>query len=110
VEEANVNFASEKARIKFDPKKTNISELEKAVYDAGYKARLQGENKLSEVEKRKKELKSWFYKFLVGGLLSLPMVFFMMYDFISGLPFEKTVMPYSAIASFFLATPVLFII
>jgi len=31
VEEANVNFASEKARVKFDPKKVNVSELEKAV-------------------------------------------------------------------------------
>lgn len=41
VEEANVNFASEKARIKFDPKKANISELEKAVADAGYTAKVQ---------------------------------------------------------------------
>lgn len=108
VEEANVNFASEKARVKFDPKKVNVTELEKAVADAGYSAKIQGENKLSETDKRKKELKFWFYKFLIGGLLSLPMVAFMVYDFVPGLPFEKTIMPYSALISLFLATPVLF--
>ncbi len=64
VQEANVNFASEKARIKFDPSKTNASELQKAVANAGYTAKLQGDSKISETDKRKKELKFWFYKFL----------------------------------------------
>lgn len=82
VEEANVNFASEKARIKFDPKKVQVADLEKAVLDAGYKAKLQGNSNISETDKRKKELKSWFSKFLTGGLLSLPMVAFMIYDFV----------------------------
>lgn len=36
------------------------------------------------------------------------MVAFMAYDFIPGLPFEKIVMPYSALISLLLATPVLF--
>jgi Cu+-exporting ATPase len=110
VEEANVNFASEKARVKFDPKKVTLAELEKAVLDAGYVGKIQGENKVSEVEKRKKELKFWFYKFFIGGLLSLPMVAFMVYDFVPRLPLEKILMPYSAIISLILATPVLFII
>jgi Cu+-exporting ATPase len=110
VEEANVNFASEKARVKFDPKKVTIAELEKAVLDAGYVGKILGENKVSEVEKRKKELKFWFYKFFIGGLLSLPMVAFMVYDFVPRLPLEKILMPYSAIISLILATPVLFII
>lgn len=82
VEEANVNFASEKARIKFDPKKITITDLEKAVRNAGYTATIQGKNTIRETDKRKKELRSWFYKFLSGGLLSLPMVAFMVYDFV----------------------------
>ncbi len=110
VEEANVNFSSEKARIKFDPKSVKIADLEKAVLNAGYVAKAQGNGKFSETDKRKKDLKTWFYKFLAGGLLSLPMVAFMVYDFVPRLPYEKLVMPYSALISFFLATPVLFII
>lgn len=42
--------------------------------------------------------------------MSIPMAVFMVYDFVPNLPFEKTIMPYTAIISFFLATPVLFII
>jgi len=41
VEEVNVNFASEKARVKFDPKKVTLAELEKAVLDAGYVGKIQ---------------------------------------------------------------------
>ena len=87
-----------------------MSELEKAVAQAGYTAKVQGANKVSEADKRKKELQTWFYRFLAGGLLSLPMTAFMAYDFVPRLPFEKVVMPYAALISFLLATPVLFII
>jgi P-type Cu+ transporter len=34
VDEVNVNFASEKARVKFNPNKINIEELERAVENA----------------------------------------------------------------------------
>ncbi len=36
VKSANVNFASEKAHVEFDPEKTNEPNLEKAIEDAGY--------------------------------------------------------------------------
>lgn len=110
VEEANVNFASEKAHIKYDPKKVTIGDLEKAVSDAGYVAVVQGKSTVSETDKRKKERTVWFHKFLAGAILSLPMVAFMIYDFVPRLPFERIIMPYSAIISLILATPVLFII
>ncbi len=110
VEEANVNYASEKARIKYDPKKVTIGDLEKAVSDAGYLAVAQGKSTISETDKRKKERTVWFYKFLSGAILSLPMVAFMVYDFVPRLPFERIIMPYSALISLILATPVLFII
>lgn len=110
VKEANVNFASEKARIKYDPKKVHISDLEKAVLDAGYRSNIQGDGTISETEKRKKELASWFHRFLIGGFLSLPMLVFMVYDFVPWLLFERAIMPYSAIISLFLTTLVLFFI
>ncbi|WP_292367603.1 heavy metal translocating P-type ATPase [Methanoregula sp. UBA64] len=36
VSSAQVNFGTETARVEFDPKKTSLAELEKAVRDAGY--------------------------------------------------------------------------
>ena len=36
--EANVNFASEKARVKYDARSTNPEALKKAIVDAGYEA------------------------------------------------------------------------
>ena len=110
VQEANVNFASEKAHIKYDPKRVTIGDLEKAVADAGYSAKIQGEGSFSETDKLKKDLTSWFRKFLAGAILSLPMVAFMVYDFVPRLPFERVIMPYSALISLILTTPVLFII
>ena len=41
VEQANVNFASEKAYLIYDPKATNKKELIETVRDAGYDARLE---------------------------------------------------------------------
>jgi len=38
VKSANVNFASERASIEYDPEKADESRLERAVEDAGYKA------------------------------------------------------------------------
>ncbi len=110
VEAANVNFASEKARIKFDPKRVKIEDLERAVLDAGYEAKAQSGHQAPDAGKRKKDRDGWWYRFLAGGLLSLPMVAFMVYDFVPRLPLEKSIMPYSALISFFLTTPVLFII
>lgn len=109
VEWVNVNFASEKARVKYDNTKVKIDDIEKAVHDAGYSAKLQVKWE-NESEKRKKEITYWLSKILWGIVLSLPMVLFMMYDFISGIPFEKNIMPISALISLVLTTPILFVL
>ncbi|MDD2487156.1 MAG: heavy metal translocating P-type ATPase [Candidatus Gracilibacteria bacterium] len=109
VDEVNVNFASEKARIKFDSTKVNVNDIEMAIEKAGYGATLQvkGEN---EIDKRKKETKYWLSKIIWGIILTLPMAFFMVYDFVPNLPFESKIMPISALISLILTTPVLFVI
>lgn len=110
--EANVNFASEKARVKLDAN-ADASVLEKAVAEAGYAAKIQKAgalDPLAESKKRSRETSKFLWRLSVGGLLSLPMVAFMVYDFVPRLPYETLVMPYSAILSLILATPVVFVI
>ncbi len=112
VTEANVNFASEKARVKYDPKNTDIGSLKKAIEDAGYGASevtVSGGNN-GEHTKRKQELKKWQTRVISSVILSLPMVFFMIFDFVRIPKYEVFVMPYMAIISLFLTTPVLFIL
>lgn len=109
VEEANVNFASEKARVKFALSKVQVQELEKAVENAWYKAKIQSKE-VNELDKRKNEIKYWFNKIVWWLILSLPLAWFMIYDFIPWIPYEENLMPYMAIVSLVLTTPVLFII
>ena len=107
--EANVNFATSKARIKFDTKLTTPENLVEAVKSAGYKAEIPSEtNSKSETEKRSVEIKYWFTKFVFGLVLSLPMIFFMVYDFVPSMPFAGVIMPVSGLISLILATPVQF--
>lgn len=108
VSEANVNFASEKARIVYSPTDTKVEDLIKAVEAAGYKAALPGAQEENQREKRQKEISYWFRKFLTGLVLSTPMIFFMVYDFTNKIPFETIIMPYAGIVSLILTAPVLF--
>ncbi|MFA7298063.1 MAG: heavy metal translocating P-type ATPase [Candidatus Absconditabacterales bacterium] len=110
--QASVNFSSEQAMIKIDPMTASKEELLKAVEAAGYRGNIVDENHASnEMEKRIKETKHRGRKFLRSAILSIPMVAFMFYDFFPGLlPLEKIIMPWTAIISLILTTPILFII
>ncbi|MDP1743691.1 MAG: heavy metal translocating P-type ATPase [Candidatus Amesbacteria bacterium] len=103
VSEARVNFASEKASIVYDPSLAKIIDLENAVAKAGYKA---SEKVIDESEKIKNE----WHKFLWSFVLSAPMIYFMLFNFFSGLPGSTSLLPYIGIISFILATPVQFIL
>lgn len=104
----NVNLASEKARVVYDPLRVKTEDLIKGVEKAGYGATLQGENQENQKEKRVKEINYWFKKFLMGLVLSSPMMWFMFYDFTEVLPFKTIVLPYVGIISLILTIPVLF--
>lgn len=113
VREASVNFASEKARVKYDPKSTDTEILKKAIADTGYEALelstiKDGRN--TEHTKRRSELKRWRMRVITAGILSLPMALFMIFDFVRIPKYEVFFMPYMAMVSVFLTTPVLFII
>ncbi|MFA5894564.1 MAG: heavy metal translocating P-type ATPase [Candidatus Shapirobacteria bacterium] len=108
VSDVNVNFASEKARIVYNPSTAKIEDLIKGVEAAGYKASLPGEKEENQKEKRQHEINYWFTKFFLGFVLSIPMILFMVYDFTNKVPLESTIMPYAGVASLILSAPVLF--
>ncbi|MFA6024340.1 MAG: heavy metal translocating P-type ATPase [Candidatus Gracilibacteria bacterium] len=96
VEEANVNFASARARIEFDSDKVQVEGLLSAVKAAGYKATVADEKDRDAEKKRaEKEMKMYKKKFLFALVLSLPMLY-SMFD------------PRASVLSFFLATPIQF--
>lgn len=111
VKEANVNFAAEKARVIFDSSKTNTNDLIAAVKSAGYKASV-SDNSNPEEERKRKEQENLEYKnkFFDSLVLSLPMLYFMLFDFFNFLPGREVIMPYIGIVSLILTIPVQFII
>ena len=111
VKEVNVNFASQKAHIVYDPDQTKLEDLISVITKAGYHAAplKEGDTNREKI-KRQQEVKFSLTKFLLGLMLSSPMLLFMAYDFTSRLPFENLIMPWSGVISLLLTTPVLFYI
>ena len=112
IQQANVNFSAEKATVTFDEAKIQLAEIQEAIKHLGYKAMLADEtlNAQKETEKRQHEIQYRKRKFLRALLLSIPMILFMVYDFIYGLPYSKLLMPMSAMITLVLTIPVQFVI
>ncbi|MBI4653003.1 copper-translocating P-type ATPase [Candidatus Kuenenbacteria bacterium] len=111
VKEVNVNFAAEKARVLYDRAIVTTEQIINAIKKAGYKADLMSAD-TPEAEKFKKEktIKSYFKKFILGLILSLPMFYFMLLDSFKFLPGRESIMPFIGVISFILTTPVQFIV
>jgi Cu+-exporting ATPase len=112
VEEANVNYAANKARVRSDPAQINEEGLIAAVQSAGYGAEMRHEHGHHGVEmdrkRREAEIADYRNKFFTGLILSMPMLYFMLGSFLPVLPFIAVLMPYAGIVSLILATPVQF--
>ncbi len=109
VKQANVNFAAEKARIIFDSTKASVDNFIKAVKDAGYSAELSSSDPEVDRQKKSQEIKALKNKFWFSFVFSVPMLYFMMFDFFGFWP-GRAVMPYVGIISLILTFPVQFII
>jgi Cu+-exporting ATPase len=113
VEEANVNLAANKARIRFNPDVVQEHGLIEAVKAAGYGAAVASENdREADKKRRADEIRSYRNKFIVGLVLSLPMLLFMVLTYLMSIPWIFTIVfaitPYMAIMSLALSTPVQF--
>jgi Cu+-exporting ATPase len=111
VKEANVNFAAEKASILVDESVVEKDTLIKAVEKAGYKASITSQLPSDNDNKKQQDhIDSLFKKFAISLMLSLPMVYFMILDFVMNFPGRVMILPYVGIVSLILTTPIQFII
>ncbi|MEK7512411.1 MAG: heavy metal translocating P-type ATPase [Patescibacteria group bacterium] len=111
VKEANVNFNAEKARVIFDSTQAGVDDLIQAVKVAGYKAEPIDETDPEAERKRKeREIKGYQNRFLTALILSLPMLYFMLFDFFNFIPLRVLLLPYIGVISLILTIPVQFII
>ncbi len=109
VEEANVNYGANKARIRFNPELVDEKGLIAAVEAAGYGAMIADErDREGEKKRRKAEITDYRNKFFIGLVLSLPMLGFMILSFLPQSGVHDVVMPFMGLLSLVLATPVQF--
>ncbi len=80
VESTAVNFATEKATVKYDPKQVRLSEIKQAISKAGYKAlEIDNANKVDEDKARKeKEIRTLLIKFIVATVFTIPLLYIAM--------------------------------
>jgi Cu+-exporting ATPase len=108
VKSASVNFASEKASVILEQPVAAATLIE-AVKKAGYQAEIaSGHDPDAERKKRLQTISGYFRKFLFSLILSLPMLYFMLLDFLPWLPGETSILPLIGIVSLILTIPVQF--
>lgn len=110
IKTANVNFAAQKARVVYEGSQNNVEDLINAIKKAGYSAEVYNtDNPEHERQKREEEITGYFKKFIYSLILSLPMLYFMGFDFFPWWPGQAAI-PYMGIISLILTIPVQFII
>ncbi len=92
VESVNVNFATESAKISYDPTIISIDGIYKVIKDSGYDPlQSTSENQFDEDKARKqKEMKTLWKKFLVSGIFSIPLLYLAMGHML-GLPIPRII-------------------
>ncbi|WP_367566642.1 heavy metal translocating P-type ATPase [Lacrimispora sp.] len=80
VEEAAVNFATEKATVTYDPQKVRLSVIKGAIEKAGYKALEVDKADASDEdrERKQREIKTLWIKFIISAVFSLPLLYIAM--------------------------------
>ena len=94
VEAVSVNFATEKANVKYDPAELRLSEIKQAIVKAGYKAlEIESKDKVDEDKKRKdREIRILWTKFIVSAVFAAPLLYIAMGHML-GLPLPKALHP-----------------
>ena len=94
IDEVSVNFATERAKVKYNPYSTRISEIKSAIEKAGYKPlEIQAAGQVDEEkERRQKEIKTLWKKFIVSAVFSIPLLYIAMGHML-GLPIPEIINP-----------------
>lgn len=96
VTNAQVNFASEKIYIEFNPDKLNIQDLISIIIKSGYKASIPSESLDTEIKSRKKQLHLLGFKFILSLIFSMLLMHSVLFN-------------HSIFIQFILSTAVLFL-
>ncbi|MGM0440227.1 MAG: heavy metal translocating P-type ATPase [Chlamydiota bacterium] len=115
VSDAKVNFANEKAYIKYNAQQVSLGELRKGIKSAGYEP-LGGfddegrQDSAYEEEKitRQHEIKVLRFKFIIALILASPLMYLAMGPGL-GLPLPESFKNYMALIQLSLATPVIIV-
>lgn len=111
VKEVNVNLLAEKAKIIYDKSFANKDIFFGVIKKLGYKPEIINSSDSELVNnKKQKTINNYKNKFLFSLVLSLPMFYFMLLDFLSWLPGAKFLPPYFGITSLLLTIPIQFVI
>lgn len=88
VSDVNVNLATEKATVNYDPGKVRISAIKQAIEKAGYKAlEIDKSNAVDQDRLRKeKEIKLLWTKFIVSAVFAIPLLYVAMVPMIPWIP------------------------
>jgi len=108
---ANVNFASEKAYLEFDPKKIDIVRIQKIIQELGYEAEEENlEEELTHQDKETKNQETQLLKsrFLWALIFGFPLVYLVMGKMF-GLPIPFFFEKYGQFSQFILASSVILI-
>lgn len=74
VNEARVNFATEKLNVSFEPSKVRVSDIKKAIEKAGYKALDDEVSVDTDKVKKEEEMKSLLRRFLISAVFTVPLL------------------------------------
>ncbi|MDF2883094.1 MAG: copper-translocating P-type ATPase [Clostridiaceae bacterium] len=72
--DSNVNFATEKLTIRYEPSRIRISDIRKAIDKAGYKALEEEVSVDEDKEKKEKEIKLLWKKFIISLIFTIPLL------------------------------------
>lgn len=112
-EKAIVNFATEKMVVKFDKEKLSVTEIERKVEEAGYKARLEIDDLVDDqAEKKQKEIDGIWKRFIYSAIFTVPVLYIAMAEMV-GLPTLESLSPMGnpklfSTVQFILVLPVLY--
>ena len=106
VTESNVNLATEKLTINYEPDKVRLSDIRKAIEKAGYKAIEEVVTVDSDKEKKERDIKTLWKKFIVAAIFTVPLLYISMGHMV-GAPLPKFLDPHFNPGAFALAQLIL---
>lgn len=72
--ESSVNYATEKLSISFEPSKVRVSDIKQAIEKAGYNATEEETTVDSDKERKEKEIKLLWKKFVISAVFTVPLL------------------------------------